>query len=343
MRLAKLPKANLFLAAVALVLLLVPTINQSSSTLFFLSQIFIFAVFAMSYDLLLGYTGIVSFGHAMFFGLGAYSIGLCIKNFGATGASVLIAVVITIVATALLSYIVGFLTLRLKSHFFAMFTLAVAGILAIIAEKWRTLTSGRDGFTFAIPDFLQHQVSFYFIALGLMIVTYIVLRRFTFSPVGKVLQAIRENETRAESLGYHVIHYKLIANVVAGVIAGLSGILYAVSLRFVSTSVFAVDVTLDALLMTIIGGVGTLIGAIVGASLIEIAQHFLMQLSDVHWIFERWIIPFGTLFILAVMFFPKGIVGTSNTWWVKWKYKRRTNQESEPGTTNSESSKAIGE
>ncbi|RBW68343.1 branched-chain amino acid ABC transporter permease [Bacillus taeanensis] len=322
-------KSNLVLLLLASGLFLLPFINDSRTMLILMTQIFIFAVFAMSYDVLLGFTGIVSFGHAMFFGIGAYGLALCMKHFDATYFSFFLAVMITLSLTAIVSYFVGILTLRLHSHFFAMLTLAVAGLFLVAAEKWRSLTLGRDGFTFRVPDLFKDRLSFYILSLVLMIVVYLFLRRFTESPFGKVLQAIRENEKRVESLGYRVIHYKVIANVVAGMTAGLAGMFYAMSLRFVNTTVFSTEVTLDALLMTIIGGVGTLFGAVIGAGLIEFARHGLMDLAKVHWIFERWIILFGIVYILVVMFFPAGIVGTAKIWWQKRTRKQPVKTESE--------------
>ena len=279
-------RKNVIYIIIALLLLLFPFVNDSRSMMILFTQVFIFAIFAMSYDLLLGYTGIVSFGHAMFFGIGAYTIGIFMKQSEPTLPYFLLAVVVTIVITAVLSYIVGLLTLRLKSHFYAMLTLAFASLFLVLAEKWRTITYGNDGFTFRTPEIFKDRMDFYLICLISMILVFIILNRFTNSPLGKVLQAIRENEQRTESLGYSVLQYKIIASVLSGVLAGIAGILYSMSLRFVNTSVFTMDITLDALLMTIIGGVGTLVGAIIGAGLIEFAHHWLTELAKVHWIFE---------------------------------------------------------
>lgn len=303
-------KRNIFYFLIVCLLVLFPFVNDSRSLLILFSQIFILAIFAMSYDLLLGYTGIVSFGHAMFFGIGAYTAGIFMKQFEPTLPYFFASVLLTILLTAILSFVVGLLTLRLKSHFYAMLTLSFSGLFLVLAEKWRTVTYGNDGFTFRTPELFRDRLDFYFICFGSMLVVFFLLTRFTNSPVGRVLQAIRENEQRTESLGYSVFHYKIIASIVSGVMAGLAGVLYALSLRFVNTSVFNIDVTLDALLMTIIGGVGTLIGAIIGAGVIELAHHWLTELAKVHWIFERWIIFFGIIYILVVMFFPAGIVGT---------------------------------
>lgn len=306
---------------VILFLLVIPFVYDSRTLLILLTQVFIFAIFAMSYDLLLGYIGIVSFGHAMFFGIGAYTIGIFMKRFEPTMSYLFIALLVTILLTAIISFFIGLLTLRLKSHFYAMLTLAFSGLFLVLAEKWRTMTYGNDGFTFRVPDFLKDRTEFYLICLVLMVLFFLVLRRFIHSPLGRVILAIRENEQRTESLGYNVLHYKIIASVVSGVIAGISGMLYSISLRFVNTSVFSMDITLDALLMTIIGGVGTLVGAIIGSGLIESAHHWLTEMAKTHWIFERWIIFFGIIYILAVMFFPQGIVGTLKR--LRWRKDKK--------------------
>lgn len=323
---------HVFLLVVGLFLILFPWLNDSRSTIILMTQIFIFAVFAMSYDLLLGYTGIISFGHAMFFGIGAYGVGIWLAQSEVSVITMFLALVTVVLLCTLVSWIVGMLSLRLKKHYYAMLTLALAGLFQVGAEKWRSLTKGNDGFTFRIPQELMDREFFYFLALIFMVVVYLFLRRFTQSPLGKVFQAIRENERRAESLGYQVLHYKVAASIVSGIIAGLAGMLYALSLRFVNTAVFGVEKTLDVLLMTIIGGMGTLTGAIIGAGMIELAHDVLTDLASVHWLFERWIILFGIIYILTVMFFPKGIVGTVNDWLDKqkttsWKKKEKSEQE----------------
>lgn len=305
---------------ILLILLIIPLLHPSFSMLVLLTQIFIFAVFAMSYDLLLGYTGIVSFGHAMFFGLGAYSTAIILSHHKPTLGYLILSIIVGAVLSAIVSYFVGVMSLRLKSHYYAMLTLALSQLFLITAEKWRHLTMGNDGITFMVPGFLMSRATLYFISLALMVIVYLFLNRFTQSPVGRVLQAIRENEGRVVSLGYKVLHYK--------VIASLSGAMFMYTLRYVSTSVFAIDKTLDVLLMTIIGGVGTLTGPIVGAALIEFVHHWLSGLADVSWIFKRWMILFGLVYILAVMFFPKGIVGTFMDWKGK-KHQDKREQLSE--------------
>ena len=319
---------NWFFIIVCIVMSVIPFFVSGNSMLFMLTNIFILGVFAMSYDLLLGYTGIISFGHAMFFGIGAYSMALSLRFFDSAEAGVLVALAAAVILCFIVSLLVGLLSLRLKDTFYALITLAVATIFFITAEQWRSLTRGSDGFNFtaAIPNDLFGFINLmdrrviYYIGLIFIITMFLLLRRFIYSPVGRTLQAIRENESRVASLGFNVLHYKLISTVVAGVVAGLAGIMYAFSIRFVNPdSVLGVELTIDVLLMTVIGGVGTLVGAIVGAGIIEFSSHWLMGLRDVHPIFERWVILFGIIFILIVIFFPAGIVGTIRQ---KWKSRR---------------------
>ncbi|KKM09927.1 branched-chain amino acid ABC transporter permease [Clostridiales bacterium PH28_bin88] len=296
--------------ALLLALAAVPALTESRATLNLLTQIYIMGVFAMSYDILLGYTGIVSFGHAMFFGAGAYAVGLIIRNTQPTLGWLALAVAGTLVFAVLLSLVIGYLSLRLKDVYYAMITLAFAELFFIIAEKWRGVTYGADGFSFRVPPFLQDRLVYYYVALAFMVAALLLLQRFINSPAGRVLVAIRENERRAEGLGYDVLRFKLISTVVAGVVASLAGIAYALYMRFVSTGVMSVEKTIDALLMTIIGGTGTLYGALVGSGVIHLAREGLSNLAGVHPLFERWYIIFGLLYIMIVLFMPAGIVGT---------------------------------
>lgn len=305
------------------ILVLLPFVNDSRTLIILLTQIFIFGILAMSYDILLGYTGIVSFGHAMFFGLGAYTTAVMLKQMEPTLATFLLSIVVGMLLAGFISFLVGLLTLRLKSHFFAMLTLSFSGLFLVVAEKWRSVTYGNDGFTFRAPEMFRDRMTFYFIVLACLVVIFIALNRFVHSPTGRILIAVRENEQRTKSLGYNTLYYKVIASIVAGTVASLAGSLYAVSLRFVNTSVMTMDITLDALLMTIIGGVGTLVGPLLGSAVIEYAQHALSGLARDYPIFERWIIFFGILYILAVIFFPKGIIGSLRLMFWKWRLKHK--------------------
>ncbi|MDG5787437.1 branched-chain amino acid ABC transporter permease [Evansella sp. AB-P1] len=320
---------------ILLLLFAVPLLITKNSYLFLLTNIFIWSVFAMSYNLLLGYTGIISFGHAMFFGIGAYSLALTARHVPSGEFGFLLAILLTVGICFVLSLIVGLLSLRLRDTFYALITLAVATIFVIIAEQWRSMTMGNDGFNFTATlsrDLfgfinLLDRRHVYYIALIFLIAMFLVLKRFIHSPVGRTLQAIRDNEERVASLGFSVLNYKLISNVVAGVMAGLAGVVYAISIRFVSpASVLGVEKTIDVLLMTVIGGVGTLLGPIIGAGVVEVSSHYLMGLANIHPIFERWVIMFGVVFILIILFFPAGIVGTINQ---KYKSKKRKGKSHE--------------
>lgn len=320
---ALLSKANSIYFIILLVMIATPFVLNSRTFTILLTQICIFAILAMSYDILLGYTGIVSFGHAMFFGIGAYTTAIMLSNIEPTIGIFISSIIVGMLIAISLSAIIGLLTLRLKSHFFAMFTLAISGLLLVVAEKWRTVTKGNDGFTFRAPEIFRDRIYFYFFVLICLVVVFIFLKRFVTSPLGRVLIAIRENEQRTRALGFKTLGYKVVASVVAGGVASLAGSLYAISLRFVNTSMLTMDITLDALLMTIIGGVGTLIGPILGAGVIEFAQHYLSGLARDYPIFERWIIFFGILYVVAVIFFPKGIIGTVYLKYSNWKFKRQ--------------------
>jgi len=310
------------------ILVLLPFVNDSRTLIILLTQIFIFGILAMSYDILLGYTGIVSFGHAMFFGLGAYTTAVMLKQMEPTLSTFFLSIVVGMLLAGFISFLVGLLTLRLKSHFFAMLTLAFSGLFLVVAEKWRSVTYGNDGFTFRAPEIFRDRMTFYFFVLACLVIIFIALYRFVNSPTGRILIAVRENEQRTKSLGYNTLYYKVIASIVAGTVASLAGSLYAISLRFVNTSVMTMDITLDALLMTIIGGVGTLVGPLLGSAVIEYAQHALSGLARDYPIFERWIIFFGILYILAVIFFPKGIIGSLRIVFWKWRLKHKGKDQS---------------
>lgn len=314
---------NIWFVLFIIMLLLIPLFyKDSNSSLIIIAKISIFAIFAMSYDMLLGFTGIVSFGHVMYFGVGAYSVSIFLKKFDTSWLYLIEGAAVGLIIALTVSLLLGSLTLRLKSHFFAMLTLAVAELFAVIGNKWSKVTNGADGFSFRIPEFLRDRFTFAYIAIILMILVYFALRQFTFSPVGRVLQGIRENEQRMEALGYKILYYKIISNVVAGSVAAFAGILFALLMRFVSVpSVLGVDLTLNALLITIVGGVGTLIGAILGAGIIEIVQQLLQSLAKTYPIFDRWLLLFGFAYILIVLFFPYGIVGSLRLKWAQYKYK----------------------
>lgn len=272
-------------------------------------QVFIVAVYAMSYDLLLGYTGIVSFGHAMFFGTGAYSVAILCSRSDSPGM-IAAGVFLGVAVSAISAVLMGVLSLRVRDVYFSMITLAFAQLFFIGAEKWNAVTGGNDGMSFVVPEVLRDRTTVYYIALLFLATTYGVLRRIVNSPFGRTLQAIRENEHRSAALGYPVLKYKVISIVISSVVASLAGAVYAIFQRFVNTSVLSLDKTVEALLATIIGGAGTLAGPVFGAAVLRFAQDWLASLAQVHPIFDRWMVIFGVVYIVTVMFFPKGVIGT---------------------------------
>jgi branched-chain amino acid transport system permease protein len=283
-----------------------------------LIQMFILAIFAMSYDLLLGYAGILSFGHAMFFGTGGYVIAILIgKNFNWPFGWAMVAVV---VIALLQGIIFGLLSLRVKGVYLAMVTLAFAEMFFILAEAgdFRAYTGADDGLHgFPVPAYLSatdYRTRFYFLALIFLAVVFLVARRLVNSPTGRVMIATRDNENRATMIGYNTIWFKLSAFIAAGIFAALAGALSALYNGSVTPAILSVSKTIDALAMTIIGGVGTLVGPAIGAAIVQLLGYWLER-----WFGPTWTLIYGIIFMLIVIFLPYGIVGTIRARAFKWK------------------------
>ncbi len=286
-----------------------------------LIQVFILAVFAMSYDILMGYTGILSFGHALFFGTGAYTIGILLKHAGWDLGSAFVAVIVIAIAQSL---IIGLLSLRVSGVYFAMVTLAFAQMFFLLAEAtdFRQWTGAEDGLqSIPVPAWISpttERLRFYYFALGFAIVMYLVARQIVNSPTGRVMMAIRDNEMRAKVLGYNTLIFKLIAITVSGVMAALAGALNALWNLNANPAVLSVATTINALLMTIIGGVGSLVGPMLGAGVIQLLGYWLNVFFG-----PSWPLLFGIVYILIVLFLPYGIVGTwrlrGTSWLEQWR------------------------
>lgn len=305
---------------------------------------FIMAIYAMSYDLLVGYTGILSFGHAAFFGGGAYAMGLFLKyggvkltetyriTVGSANITEVVVLIIAILLVILVSIVLGLLfsavSARIKGVYFAMISLAMADALFILSKstdlgKWTGADEGLHGVP--IPVWInptQHRLLFYFIALAFCVVMYLIARRVVDSPPGRVFVALRENESRVRMIGYNPVTYRTLSFIVSAVIAGLSGALYAIWNMGATPSMAGVGTTINALIMTILGGIGTLIGPIIGAGLLQIVGQFFYQ-----WFGARWPLVFGLIFIALVIFLPYGIIGTYRMKRFAWKqgWKRLIN------------------
>ena len=312
-----------------------------------LIETFILAILAMSYNLIFGFTGVISFGHALFFGLSGYILGLALEYTGwDTGVGFIVGIVGALVLCGVLGLLVALMSLRLRGVYFAMFTLAVAEMFYIYFGRL-ALTRAEDGFSItSLPDWLdptRSRLTFYYIVLVAFILTFIFLRRLIHSPTGTVLLAIRENEERARTIGFNTLNYKVMAITVAGMLAALAGILQVVFNKKVGPELLSLNYTVDPLLMTIIGGAGTFVGPVIGASGLHLADRLLRDRTVMIGatsidIGTSWTLILGILFILVVIVFPQGVVGT----WSRWRNKRRASRLEEPSANMSTPEKQPG-
>ncbi|MGZ3181365.1 MAG: branched-chain amino acid ABC transporter permease [Telluria sp.] len=332
-----LPRSRALGAVLLLIFLglaLAPFITTGARPLNTAATICVYIVLVASYDLLLGYTGVVSFAHTMFFGIGAYGVALGLSGAGdPTWAGLFGGLAAALGVTLVLALVIGLFALRVRAIFYAMITLAVASTFAVLASQFSDLTGGEDGKTFSVPELLSpgfelaphidgKVITYYIVFAGCALI-FLGLMRIVNSPFGRVLQAIRENEFRAEALGYRTVVYRVWANVLAALAAALAGALMALWLRYVGPkTMLSFEVMTDILLIVVIGGMGTMYGAVVGATLFLLAQNYLKTLmgaasgaaeaipvlaAALHP--DRWLLWLGVLFVLSVYFFPTGIVG----------------------------------
>ena len=274
-----------------------------------LTDVLIFGLFALSLDLIMGYTGMVSFGHAAYFGLGAYASALVLIHFG---QPIPLALLAGAVLAGLVAVPVGWFSTRATGIYFAMLTLAFAQLLYTVAYKWRDLTGGSDGIA-GVPKTalfwggpsLASPRAFYFVVAATIVVSLVLCHALVSSPFGRALQAIRENERRFVALGRDPRPFKLVAFVVAAAFAGLAGALFAPFRGFASPEVMFWVLSGQGLMMVITGGIGTLVGPIVGAIVFILIQEILSSYT------EHWMIFSGAIFVVMVIFLPGGLVGTA--------------------------------
>ncbi|MBK6629684.1 MAG: branched-chain amino acid ABC transporter permease [Betaproteobacteria bacterium] len=320
-------------------LALAPFLFPGARALNVAATICIFILLVASYDLLLGYTGIVSFAHTMFYGIGAYGVGLSLYKVGPTWGAVFMGLTIAVIVSLALALVIGLFSLRVKAIFYAMITLAVASAFAVLASQLSDFTGGEDGRTFSVPEVLRPgfrlieaevfgtaingKLITYYLVFFTALALFLLLLRVVNSPFGRVLQAIRENDFRAEALGYRTVVYRTLANCLSAVTATLAGALMALWLRYAGPqTTLSFTIMMDILLIVVIGGMGTLYGAAIGSALFILAQNYLQalmrQASDgltavpvlanlLHP--DRWLLWLGVLFVLSVYYFPTGIVG----------------------------------
>jgi branched-chain amino acid transport system permease protein len=273
----------------------------------------IWAIFAMSLDLILGLGGIISLGHAVFFGISAYTVGLAAR-FLTPNLFLQIGMALFISAFAALA--LGWLLLRSRGVYFMMLTIAFSQVFRAIAHSWRSVTGGADGLSgFVRPVWMTSVETFYYFALFTFVAVFLFLRFFVKSRVGISLIGIRESEKRMTSLGYHVDRIKLLSFIVSGGLGGIAGLLNAYFNGYVSPDYFSVDTSAQAIIMIILGGAGTLIGPILGSFFVVYMQNILSA------VMERWTLVLGILFILVVIGAPAGVVGLWRKQW--YKFRRR--------------------
>jgi branched-chain amino acid transport system permease protein len=292
-----------------------------------LIEVFILSILAMSYNLMFGFTGVISFGHALFFGSAGYIIGLALEYTSLdTGAALLVGSLAAFVICGVLGLVIGLVSLRLRGVYFAIFTLAVAEMFFIFFSRFQ-LTKAEDGFAVSeLPVWLdpsQSRLTFYYITLALFVLTFLFIRRLVNSPTGAVFKAIRENEDRAQSIGYNTLQFKLMSIIIAGMLAALAGILQVLLNKKIGPEMLAVGFTIDPLLNTIIGGIGTFAGPVIGTAGLHLLDTFFRDATIVIGdstiqIANVWSLLLGMIFVLVVIVFPQGIVGT----WQKWRGKR---------------------
>ncbi len=329
----------IILLAILIGLAFAPFLFPGVKALNVAAKVLIFVVLVAAFDLLLGYTGIVSFAHTMFFGIGAYGVAIACSRMGPTWGALAVGIGGALVLSLLLSLAIGLFSLRVRAIFFAMITLAVAAAFQTLASQLSDFTGGEDGLTFKLPEWLSPsfepfeseflgvlidgKIIAYYLLFVAAVALVLMMLRIVNSPFGRVLQAIRENEFRAEAIGYRVVVYRTLSSVLSALFATLAGCMLAIWLRYNGPDTsLSFEIMIDVLLIVVIGGMGTIYGAAIGSVLFLIAQSYLQDLlrlgseatSAIPVLSallspDRWLLWLGVLFVLSVYYFPTGVVG----------------------------------
>jgi branched-chain amino acid transport system permease protein len=283
----------------------------------FVTEILIWGLLAMSSDILIGYTGMVSFGHSAFFGLGMYGAAAALLM--VAPPNLLLALACGLTAAAAVSAFVAYFSTRLRDIYFAITTLIFSQIFYVLIFTWTEVTGGENGLSFrrpalGIPGLWTTpftSTTLHWFVLAVVAGSYLLLRRIMRSPFGMVLQSIRENEPRTRAIGYPVERYKIVAVMLSGLFAGLAGVLYAVQNRFAAPDFVFFIVSGDAVIFNVMGGIGTLVGPIVGAATFLLLREGLSRaFGDTF----PYLIPLGFIFIAIIIFMPQGLLGFMRRW-----------------------------
>ncbi len=274
-----------------------------------LTEMIIFALYAVSYNLLLGYAGLLSFGHAMFFGTGAYVTAVTLAHF--PGLSVGSAILLSIMAATMAGVTTGALLLRHKGSYFALLTLAFNALFYAVATKWHSVTGGDDGLSVNRPSLeivgihldLSDITTFYYFALITIGTLIWYCWYFTHTAMGRTVLLVRENEERMKFLGYDTNIARLLLFTFTGALAGCAGAYYALFFEFTSITAISIDMTTTVLLITFIGGTGNFLGPVLGAAVYTVLHDKLSEITD------RWPLIMGLMFVLMVLHIPGGLVG----------------------------------
>jgi len=281
----------------------------------FVTEILIWGLLAMSSDILIGYTGMVSFGHSAFFGLGMY--GAAAALLAVKPPNLWLAIPCGLLASAAVAAFVAYFSTRLRDIYFAITTLIFSQIFYVIIFTWTAVTGGENGLTFSrpklgIPGLVAVPFTtwtLHWFVLAAVTASYLVLRRIMRSPFGMVLQSIRENEARTRAIGFPIERYKIVAVMLSGLFAGLAGVLYAIQNEFAAPDFVFFLVSGEAVIYNVMGGIGTLVGPIAGA-----AFFLLLREACSRFFTEYYLIPVGLIFIAMVIFMPQGLLGFARRW-----------------------------
>jgi branched-chain amino acid transport system permease protein len=283
----------------------------------FLTEILIWGLLAMSSDILIGYTGMVSFGHSAFFGLGMYGAAAALLI--VSPPNLWLAILFGLGGAAGAALFVAFFSTRLRDIYFAITTLIFSQIFYVIIFTWTKVTGGENGLIFSRPHFTIpflydtrfSTATLHWFVLAVVAGSYVLLRRIMQSPFGMVLQSIRENEARTRAIGYPVERYKIVAVMLSGLFAGLAGVLYAVQNQFAAAEFVFFTTSGDTVIFNVMGGIGTLVGPIVGAGFFQLLRELLSRIFGDQF---PYLIPLGVIFIVMIIFLPQGLLGFARRW-----------------------------